>query len=72
MNILKGDRLKTDHGMATVIGFERFNSKGFTAPMADTIGYTGERIICTLDSDNTWPCTGNYAAFQHDLVRLNK
>ena len=66
--IKKGDRIPTDHGMATVIGFERFTAQGNSAPMADN-QQGKERIIAALDSGHTWPNDGNYAVYHHELTK---
>jgi hypothetical protein len=71
-----GDRLLVPHGKATVIGFERFNSKGFSAPMSPVQSEAmDERIVCTLDDGHTWPIgkdiSENYCAFPHDIMLLN-
>lgn len=63
-----GDRLKVPHGVGTVVGFERFDAEGFSAPMAD-VDDGVNRIVLRLDPGHSWPCGDrNYAVFQSQLV----
>lgn len=66
-----GDIINTHHGKATVVGFERFDDKGMTAPMADT--WTGEeRILCELSEADLWPgFSPLYAVYPHEYKELN-
>ena len=65
-----GDKVTTNHGKAIVIGFERFDKDGMTAPMADTFNGS-ERILCKLEPDSTWPFEGVYALYLHEYEKLN-
>lgn len=76
-----GDRINVEHGTGVIIGFERFNDKGMSAPMANTIEYQGEdkygkyygRTILKLDEGHTWPLNyTTYAEYPHTIIKLNK
>lgn len=68
-----GETVNTPHGDATVLGFERFDAEGQTAPMADTYS-GGERIICKLSPNHTalgYYDKNNYALYTHEYEELN-
>jgi hypothetical protein len=65
-----GDVINTNHGKARILGFERFNEKGFEAPYAPTL-HKDERIICELLPGHTWCFEGLYCEFQHTYHELN-
>ena len=70
INLNVGDPINTDHGTGIVIGFERFDRKGKSAPMGDV--FRGkERIIIKLDEGHTWCFEGSYALFAHEYAKFN-
>ena len=70
MSIQIGDTVHTPHGLGYVVGFERFDEDGWTAPMGDS--WNGnERILCNLDDPREWPFDGLYALFPHEYKELN-
>ena len=69
-SVVKGATLLTEHGAGVVVGFERFDSSGFSAPMAD-IQKGKERIIIELSAGHNWPCKGNYALYFHEIKKFN-
>ena len=54
----KGDRVETIKGPGTIIGFESFDAKGMSAPLADTPRADRERIAVTLDPGHSWAYKG--------------
>lgn len=72
LDIKIGDRLQTDgHGMATVVGFERFDYKGHATSHGVVLENT-ERVVCNLDDPKNWPCSaigsGLYCVFTHEIL----
>lgn len=66
-----GSIINTPHGRARVLGFERFDKDGMTAPLGNT--WRGsERIICELLPNHTWCFNGNYGLYAHEYKELNK
>ena len=65
--------VNTPHGKATILGFERFDKDGNTAPMSQT--YRGdERIICKLHEGHTahsYYDNNDYAMYSHEYKNLN-
>ena len=62
--------VNTPHGKAKVLGYERFDKEGMTAPMSQTrIG--DERILCELLPGHTWLHDGVYALYSHEYEELN-
>jgi hypothetical protein len=68
--VTKGDTLNTRHGSGVVIGFERFNSKGFSDTMAD-IQKGKERIILKLNEGSTWNSSEFYALYFSEITLYN-
>jgi len=70
MSFKVGQTINTAHGIATILGFERFDKNGRQAKYSDI--YLGhERAICKLDAGHTWCFEGNYAIYTRELKELN-
>ena len=57
MTFTKGQRVKTKFGPATVVGFETFNARGFSNPLADVDPEDGCRVVVQLDNPKEWIST---------------
>ena len=71
MNTIKlhvGQYLQTPHGFGRIIGFERFDKDGFSAPMASE--WRGEeRVLLNLLPGHTWPSASDvYALFARQVT----
>jgi len=71
MNTIKlhvGQYLQTPHGVGRIIGFERFDKDGFSAPMASE--WRGEeRVLLNLLPGHTWPNASEvYALFARQVT----
>lgn len=68
-----GSRVMTPLGAATVLGFETFNAKGFSAPLSNTDN--GGRVAVTLDEPDNWLFSKKGAIpyiFRSQLTELNE
>lgn len=81
MLISVGDKVNTEHGQGTVLGFEQFGPKGFTATPSlkphyynrnnDTLLYNMPRVIIKLAYGHTWCFDGLYCAYPREILKLN-
>lgn len=63
-----GQYLQTPHGVGRIIGFERFDEEGFSAPMASE-WHGEERVLLNLLPGHTWPSTSDvYALFARQVT----
>jgi hypothetical protein len=51
----KDQKVQTPHGKGSIVGFEKFNTKGFSDHHSDTD--IGGRIIVKLEQPHTWKPT---------------
>lgn len=57
MKFIKDQRVKTKFGLGTVLGFETFNARGFSNPLADIDPEDGCRVVVKLDDSAQWAAT---------------
>lgn len=52
-HLIVGQRVQTPLGLATILGFEEFDSKGSSKPLR--VEYdSGGRVCCKLDEPDNW------------------
>lgn len=57
MKLFKGQKVNTHLGTGTVLGFEVFNSKGFSLPLSDVDPEDGCRVVVQLHDPRQWVAT---------------
>ena len=70
-SFFKGRVIDTPHGKATILGFERFDRKGNTAPHNEYF-LGNERTVCKLHEGHTWCFEGNYCMYPAELKEFNR